>query len=421
MRGLWSFLVLLFFYVQSQANLAPATGAAGLSERLFQKLSTQFLVENNSLQIRNLETQKTLAAVTVARGQLLPQLNIWRWLSVFFEPGEILFSSQTFVPFLVPANWFRLKESKVQVDVEQIGQTIFQAQSLLQFRVQVVKTVADHLVFRSLKEQKDLLNKQLSGVALRGLMGAEELGVALGFEVDNQILDSDLADLNLILGRSKMALLMSLNRPPEIEASPVLDKIMELGDEFLADLSLNQIPRVKLPAFEIQKSREYRQYLALKKQLNYAKRPLFFGLFGLSPLERASSLGVFDDLPVQDGLGFGSPASLRIGKGEQERLRIYEKFLTRQLFARDGFLRSTLEQSADRLQATASRRELAIVNAEENLIQWAQGGISSVLIVQDSLRERAFIEAEYRLRQIEYFQVLENLKILLQQPPYDGT
>ena len=73
------------------------------------KVSTEnYLVLENALRV-----YQAKEAIQVARGNLLPKLNLWKLITLPLDPLGIVGMVEDIAPFLVPANWWRLEEQKI--------------------------------------------------------------------------------------------------------------------------------------------------------------------------------------------------------------------------------------------------------------------------------------------------------------------
>ena len=60
----------------------------------------------------------------------------------------------------------------------------------------------------------------------------------------------------------------------------------------------------------------------MKNALKYVKKEVWFSFLGASSASRGINGGIFDNIPIQDGLGFGVGPSIRIAKSEGKVLDI---------------------------------------------------------------------------------------------------
>jgi outer membrane protein TolC len=72
-------------------------------------------------------------------------------------------------------------------------------------------------------------------------------------------------------------------------------------------------------------SPEIRQFSHLMVAADYERRAAKWAFLGSNGMSRGVGGGIFDSLPVQDGLGFGTPASLRIVSAQKEILQAQQK------------------------------------------------------------------------------------------------
>jgi len=75
----------------------------------------------------------------------------------------------------------------------------------------------------------------------------------------------------------------------------------------------------------IEASPELAQFEHLANSLSQVKGQIHFNILGVSSFSAGQGNGVFDNIPIQDGLGFGLGPSLRIAKSEGRVLKIQIK------------------------------------------------------------------------------------------------
>jgi hypothetical protein len=113
--------------------------------------------------------------------------------------------------------------------------------------------------------------------------------------------------------RSQLAYLLGL--PGNDEAVPTDIRYLDPRDSKPLEYS-NYEERLLSAAFEL------KQYDALIRAAAKIKKGRYFNFLGTSSLSRSSAGTVFDNLPQQDGLGFGLGPSVRIVKSEIHILEI---------------------------------------------------------------------------------------------------
>jgi outer membrane protein TolC len=67
---------------------------------------------------------------------------------------------------------------------------------------------------------------------------------------------------------------------------------------------------------------ELNQYAYIKESLRFVRKEVYFSFLGASATARGAGGGVFNNIPIQDGLGFGMGSSLRIARSEGKILDI---------------------------------------------------------------------------------------------------
>ena len=450
--------------------------------QVWEQLSNFFLQKNSEIQIRQLQWQKSRIRVDVARSQLLPQLNLWRWLSAAVEPGEILLSPQTFVPFLIPANWLKWKETQAAVEVNRWGENIFRMKSLKSFRDLMFFSVTLHNRELLLEAFQSELEKLMGFTDSLDAWGQESPGALLDLKTEWRTLQAE-RDQVLRLQREVRSLLL-LGLGGVVVPSPGDGNFKQDGPALSGDLAKASDQRthlqgpaldwlvfegLKIPKDQIQnleslyqpekptgvdvtldltRTREWQQALALEKQLKFARDQVRFGFLGSSPfgirsedysesqvgqinstisnvkrnpsssLRNPSFLGL-EQMTVQEDLGFGLTASWRIAKGEQKKISLYKSYLMRQLETQWKLLKDG-EWS---LLTELSIQALRVQGTKEfyyGLRNRRQLGEElSIYLDIRALRDWMDAESVWWERALEFYEVRETGRYFLGLPPYD--
>lgn len=254
--------------------------------------------------------------IKFARNSLLPKLNIWRLASVLVDwkaAGEVL--AQDLVPFLVPANWQRVKESKLLGEATNEGfhglqkNTIFQTK-LMYFQLQ--QEIFQNELQREYLSKIDKILVSLSGQThfnnqinqwFRDLSYKKTL---IEFDIIemNKLISEERQQLSLALGLNSKELMM----PEKLESNFG----MEIQDYSDADENEEDV---------LFQSCELKEFDYVLKAAPKVKKEINWNVLGVSDISRGAAGGVFDDIPIQDGLGFGMGSSLKIHKQQIELLK----------------------------------------------------------------------------------------------------
>ncbi|MBX9767201.1 MAG: hypothetical protein K2X47_08020, partial [Bdellovibrionales bacterium] len=127
-------------------------------------------------------------------------------------------------------------------------------------------------------------------------------------------LQEDRRNLELLLIEEKRTLSYMLGFPA--------DQILNLVPFENPEIFLAFKPKPVLEEQAIAASPELKQFDLLVQVADKMKKEVVFSFLGLSSLSRGVGGGVFDNLPIQDGLGFGTGASMRIVRTQKEILSV---------------------------------------------------------------------------------------------------
>ena len=72
-------------------------------------------------------------------------------------------------------------------------------------------------------------------------------------------------------------------------------------------------------------SPEINQFNYLLNSLKWAEANIYFTILGISKLSAGTGDGVYDEIPIQDGLGFGLGPSIRISESKKELISLQKK------------------------------------------------------------------------------------------------
>jgi hypothetical protein len=254
-------------------------------------------------------------SISVARGNLLPKLNIWKIAEAVVDPSSMIGMIQDIAPFLVPANWFRLEQNKILYRAEVEGYKALWGNELLTAKSLFLQVLLDEALMNSIREAA-IRHRELEDILkVRELMGSVPKGSTRAIQIRKLALESDFNEMQVLLKkeRQELTFAMGLSSSTQVVLKPV--SLVDIPSEKPLKSS-DYISRVK------QSSPELRQYAELINVLPSIKREVYFSFLGASTASRGVSGGVFDHLPVQEGLGFGSGASLRIIRSERQILDI---------------------------------------------------------------------------------------------------
>ena len=316
------------------ASVVIGVGAADASQNPAPiKIRLQDVVEkvsNENLEVYQgaLKVYQAKKQISFARGNLLPKLNFWRILSTPFDPKSLLGIVSDIAPFLIPSNWFQLKANKQLYFAEQEGYRALWANEVLTAKALYVHLLYDRNLLSHIMQSKRELETLRAIVKSHEVLGGAPQGASRDIEIRVLALDEDTRSLQILIEdeASLLAYMMGFGAMANLELEPLpLPKVTNTRP-----LNYNDYEARVLSV-----SPELRQYEFIINASKYVKKTAMFSLFGVTNESRGTGGGIFDNVPIQDGLGFGTPASIKIAKSQTEGLKIQkqaaEETLKRQL------------------------------------------------------------------------------------------
>jgi outer membrane protein TolC len=354
-----------------------------------QKVSaSNYKVYENALRV-----YQAKANIEKARADLLPNLNIWSLGSLILDPSSIFDRITDVAPFLVPANWFRLEENKLLYLAEREGyralwgNEVFTAKSL--FRTLLL----DQRLYAQVNNSISELERVLKIAKTKEAFGAAKPGTAKVIELRLLGLQEDAENLRLLIEMEYDELTQALGFPASTQ--------LQLVPLEIPNLELQQpVASADYEFRLLATSPERRQFVHFFSVLAQIKNEIEYSILGVSQISRGVAGGVFDHIPIPQGLG-GRSASLKILHSQQEILRTQQKgieeTLKRQLRSASSQYNSSIGQFAN----FKKRVQLAKQNRESLLRRFKLGDSVEVLELYEAsaaeiFSETALISAQYR-------------------------
>jgi outer membrane protein TolC len=261
-------------------------------------------------------------SISVARGNLLPRLNLWRWIEPVVQPTSLITSLiggiEDIAPFLVPSNWFRLSEEKVLYQAQKEAYRSLWANEVMTAKSLFVHALIDESLYQHLTRSEQELNKILQIVKTREVLGGARPGASQEIEVRLLAIQEDKRSLEVIIREDKTALAFMMGLPGNTELN-----LRAISMPNFRDLSPIEYEVFEFRALDV--SPEIKQFGHLVHAADYVRRERTFAFLGMSNIARGLSGNVFDELPAQQGLGFGTGASIRITRAQKEILKLQKK------------------------------------------------------------------------------------------------
>lgn len=250
--------------------------------------------------------------IKFARASLLPKLNIWRLSSVLVDwkaAADVI--TQDLVPFLIPGNWQRAKQAKIFAEATNESFHSLSKNTIFHAKLQYFQLQQDTYQYEL--QQKLLLeiDKAVESIAGQIHFKPELLQWYQELLYQKTLIESDLLSLSQLIWQERQQLSTSLGFTS--------DDIV-LVDEFTpAELIFSRSEEIQRDSLDA--SCELKEYDQLLKVSKSVKKEIQWNVFGVSDISRGAGGGVFDAVPIQDGLGFGSGASFKIHKSQIELLK----------------------------------------------------------------------------------------------------
>ncbi len=325
MKNILNAFFIFFFSLFSLESLASSDSLTISLEEITQKISTEnYLVLENAQRV-----YQAKEAIEVSRGNLLPHLNFWKVAAITFEPMAAIGMVEDIAPFLVPANWFRVKEQEILYLATQESYRALWANELMTGRNLYFKILFDEILLEKIQENKNLINQILNISKMREKLGGQRQTISQDIEVRVLALQEDIRSLEVLINEELNSLSYLMGHASEVEIKPQPIDLPEF--ENFEPLNYTDFEFRVLDT-----APELRQMEYLVKVADLVKKEEEFSFLGGSNLSRGVAGGVFDGLPMGvGGLGFGLAPAIRVAKAQKEILKIQkrgiEEVLKRQL------------------------------------------------------------------------------------------
>lgn len=266
-------------------------------------------------------------SITVARMNLLPRLNLWNLASaaasIFIGgPGGMASGGASIIediaPFLVPANWFRVSQSKILYEAELEGYKALWANEIMTAKGLYHHLLLDYFLRDHIRQTRKDLEGIYQIVRVREMFGGLPESVSDDIKIRLLALDEDTRGLEIMLAEEESLLGYMMGHPAGVRLKI---KPVDMPD-------FDQLEKLDYKDFEfraLDSSPEIRQFDHFIEVADSVRREISYAFLGTSSMSRGINGGIFDNIPVQPGLGFGTSASIRISKAQKEVLKIQQK------------------------------------------------------------------------------------------------
>lgn len=310
-------LIIASLLIASSASAQAPTSSQVSLEEVVQKVSTEnYTVYSNALRV-----YQARESVRVARANLLPKLNLWRIANVVIDwTSAVELIVKDIAPFLVPANWFRVQQEKLLYRADMEGYRALWANELMTAKALYVHLLLDRSLLTHVEENERDLQELLAIVGSRETFGGAPQGSTRDIEVRLLAIQEDKRALQSLVAEEATLLAFMMGKPGNtlLEPMPIqmpnFSELEPLNYEEFEFRALDTSPEL----------RQFEHFIAAAK---YVRRQIQYSFLGSASMSQGTAGGVFDNVPIQDGLGFGAPASMNIVRAQEELLRTQRKGL----------------------------------------------------------------------------------------------
>ena len=233
--------------------------------------------------------------INFSKRNLLPKLNLWRIISSPFDWRSAIGLVGDIAPFLVPNNWLRVKQSEVLYEAQKEQYRALWANEIMTAKLLYVNTLRD-IEFKSvIQEQQEFLDELIHIVETRQVFGDVPPQVIKLLKIRKLHLSEDLRVLDNLVFEEHKALAFIMG----------IDQDVELSLESIELPNIEDLKPIQYETFvfrAISSSPEIAQFEHIQKGLKYIKKEVWFSFLGASSASRGINGGVFDHIPIQDGL-----------------------------------------------------------------------------------------------------------------------
>lgn len=300
-----SFMILVLSY-----NAFANTKVITLNDVAKNVKETNFTVLENAQRV-----YQAKETITFSKRNLLPRLNFWSLIKIPIDPLASLDIIQDVAPFLVPSNWFRVSQNKLFHLAQKEQYRALWANEVMTAKLLYINTLRDIDFLNILKTQKSQIEELVAIAASRSATGDIAPQVLNFLQIRELELEEDIRSLNTIIAQEEKSLtfLMGLKQEESIELEeivlPDVEDLQKISFDTFIFRALDNAPEIN-------------QFEYIKNSLRYIRGEAYFSFMGASTTARSAGGGMFDSIPIQDGLGFGMGSTLRIASSQANVLNL---------------------------------------------------------------------------------------------------
>lgn len=355
---------------------------------------TKKTLEQNLTVLQNAEkVYQAKLSIDEARLSMLPKLNIWTIGKVAIDPAAFLDVAQEIAPFLVPSNWFRMKETELFYQAERAGFASLRANELYQARSLYFKVLLDNELLSTLKKYEVELAEIQSVAEDRYDLGLEKIEFVREIKIQHLNVLEDITNLKLLTDFERTSLLSAMGMS--------LDSQTPFASITFNPQDMNRINPGEWESMILKKSPEVQQLNFLIDVVPLVKNEVRFSILGVPSISRGTSGGVFDDLPESNGLGFSTGKQIALVESKKNMLDLQVKseqeVLKRQLVNMSNQINSIIQLrdiQNERLNLSMenfkSYKEKILLGSDISYAEFVQNIttlIQSVFIYQNTITE----------------------------------
>ncbi len=399
-------LFLSLFLSTSISCIALATPT---DEVDFTEVVTRISQNNYMVMDHALKVYQAKESIAVARGELFPSLNIWSILGAVLDPMSLI--TRDIAPFLVPSNWFRLKQAEKLYMAEKEGYRALWGNQLLNAKSLFLQLLSDQELYTQITEIRDQMLELESIATQREKLGGIKSGVAREIKIRRLSLDEDLMRLEKVLSEQKRSLAIFLGMPPQ---SNLYLKAVKLPD--LSQSTLDSIGELELEVFA--NSPELAQHQFILESLKKVRGESQYSVLGLASNSRGTAGGVFDHLPIPSGLGFATAPSIRIKLAEKARLQLQMQGIKETLTKNLHDVYDKMELEINIFPKLKDRSDLSKEAFDQLKKRLQLGNTVDLLTLSETYRNRIAAAGVLLQSQFRYLMLQEKLDRLLWSNDY---
>lgn len=380
--------LLIAFSVALPASAARDQKSIQLADVVKRVSERNYKVQENALKV-----YQAKANIEVARGNLLPKLNLWMIVGAVVDPTSLWDRIPDIAPFLVPANWFRLRENELLYLSEKEGYRALWGNEVYTAKALYLQTLLDQRLLSHVQTSVNDLERVYRIVQTREVFGGVAPGTARDIEIRMLGLREDQQNLKILVEREKSELSYALGYSADAQLTLSSVNLPDFGD----------LKPINTSAYEFRVlsiSPERRQFDHFLSVLSQVKNEIKFNFLGVSSMSRGAAGGVFDSLPIPNGLGFGNASAAKIVDAQKEivltQKRGVEETIRRQLMA------ISTQYNSDLYNYAGYQRRLTLAReSKDAILRRIQLG-ENVDVLQLSEVSKGQIQAEAAIYTVQF-------------------